>query len=327
MNQVAVQSRIPLPVGSSDIDQGKWRILCETIFPSARSAEAILMAMDYCRIRHLDIFKKPVNIVPMWSAAKSAYVETVWEGINSIQVTASRTQSWAGMDEPKWGPDIKHKFKGSKKGEVGPVEVEITYPEYCSVTVYRVVQGERYAFTETVYWLEAYARIGKSELPNDMWAKRPKGQLHKCTKAASLRAAFPEEAAYTAEEMEGKTLEEVEIPVASAFGPTTGEITAKQAYGSAKAMKAQWSKIRDEIVAAKSDEHLNEILDDYRADLSTFQSIDPQLYNSLISVSDERHKALGQTIPGIGIVHREGSEADIRAMQGYKPEADDFLEH
>jgi len=37
--------------------------------------------------------------------------------------------------------------------------------------------------------------------------KRPHGQLHKVAKAASLRAAFPEEGDTTAEEMEGQTIE------------------------------------------------------------------------------------------------------------------------
>ena len=48
-------------------------------------------------------------------------------------------------------------------------------------------------------------------MPADMWKKRPRGQLHKNAKAASLRAAFPEEMGndYTAEEMEGQVIEGV----------------------------------------------------------------------------------------------------------------------
>jgi hypothetical protein len=89
-----------------------------------------------------------------------------------------------------------------------PVEITLTFPEWCEVTVYRLVGGVRCAFTEPVFWEEAYSRSSsRSELPTDMWAKRPRGQLHKCAKAASLRAAFPEEATYTAEEMAGKVIE------------------------------------------------------------------------------------------------------------------------
>jgi hypothetical protein len=65
-----------------------------------------------------------------------------------------------------------------------------------------------------VFWEETYARVKKTEMPNEMWQKRPRSQLIKCGKAAALRAAFPEEAGeYTAEEMEGKAIEADGIPV------------------------------------------------------------------------------------------------------------------
>jgi len=136
-----------------------------------------------------------------------------WPGINEIQVTASRTGKYAGMDEPKWGPDKTQTFKGVVKWKEGnawkeeAAELTITFPEWCGVTVYRMIEGQRCAFTEPVYWIEAYARRGKTEVPNDMWAKRTRGQLLKVAKAFSLRAAFPEEGEYTAEEMEGKEIE------------------------------------------------------------------------------------------------------------------------
>jgi phage recombination protein Bet len=209
MNQVVVsQARLPTPQG---VESGYWRILCEAIFPSANSQEAIIMAIDYCKARNLDILKKPVNIVPMWSSKKNAYVETVWPSINEIQVTASRTGKYAGMDEPKFGPMIEREFKGRKDNRsVGETSIKLWFPEYCSVTVYRMIDGQRCAFTEPVYWMESYGRIGKSELPNQQWEKRPMGMIIKVAKAFSLRAAFPEEGSYTAEEMEGKIVEEHE---------------------------------------------------------------------------------------------------------------------
>jgi hypothetical protein len=76
--------------------------------------------------------------------------------------------------------------------------------------VYRIVSGKRCAFTEEVYWQEAYSTAGgkNSQVPTAMWIKRPKGQLAKCGKAASLRAAFPEECGYAAEEMDGKSIDD-----------------------------------------------------------------------------------------------------------------------
>jgi hypothetical protein len=74
-----------------------------------------------------------------------------------------------------------------------------------------MVGGDRCAYHAKVFWEETYATVGKSEVPNDMWAKRPRGQLDKCVEAAALRKAFPEELGntYAAEEMEGRTIEGV----------------------------------------------------------------------------------------------------------------------
>jgi len=150
----------------------------------------------------------------MWSAALGRNVETVWPSIMEIQTTASRTGVWAGMDRPIWGPDVTKTFTGRYKDDNEQWQessVTLTFPEWVAVTVYRIVGGKRCAFTEEVYWLEAYSTAGgkNSQVPTAMWIKRPKGQLAKCGKAASLRAAFPEECGYAAEEMDGKTLDDI----------------------------------------------------------------------------------------------------------------------
>lgn len=197
-----------------DVSEQSWKVLTEVTFPTAKTPEAIMMALDYCRTRKLDIFKKPVHIVPMWSAALGRSVETIWPSIMEIQTTASRTGLWAGMDRPVWGPDKTHTFSGRYKDDNEQWQdtiVEVTFPEWVAVTVYRLVNGHRCAFTEEVYWLEAYSTAGGrySQIPTAMWIKRPKGQLAKCAKAASLRAAFPEECGYSAEEMNGKSLDDL----------------------------------------------------------------------------------------------------------------------
>ena len=208
---------LPMPVTAQQsygLSEQSWKVLTEVTFPTAKTPEAILMALDYCKARKLDIFKKPVHIVPMWSAALGRNVETVWPSIMEIQTTASRTGVWAGMDRPGWGPDVTKTFTGRYKDDNDQWQessVTVTFPEWVAVTVYRIVGGKRCAFTEEVYWLEAYSTAGgkNSQVPTAMWIKRPKGQLAKCGKAASLRAAFPEECGYAAEEMDGKTLDDI----------------------------------------------------------------------------------------------------------------------
>jgi phage recombination protein Bet len=208
---------LPMPVEANQIyelSEQSWKVLTEVTFPTAKTPEAIMMALDYCRIRKLDIFKKPVHIVPMWSAALGRNVETIWPSITEIQTTASRTGLWAGMDRPVWGPDVTRTFTGRYKDDNEQwqeTSVTVTFPEWVAVTVYRIVSGKRCAFTEEVYWLEAYSTAGgkNSQIPTAMWIKRPKGQLAKCGKAASLRAAFPEECGYAAEEMDGKSIDDL----------------------------------------------------------------------------------------------------------------------
>jgi hypothetical protein len=130
-------------------------------------------------------------------------VETVWPGIGELRTTAFRTGQYAGRDEARYGETITRK--------VGSAEVE--FPEWCQVTVYRLLGGQRLPFPgPRVYWLESYAVKGgkdKDQSPNEMWRRRPFGQLDKCAEAAALRAAFPEEVGneYAAEEMEGRTID------------------------------------------------------------------------------------------------------------------------
>jgi hypothetical protein len=165
------------------LDVGSWKVLTESIFPSAKTPEGVLLAVRYCQARKLDIMRRPVHVVPMWSTAVGREVETVWPGIAEVQTTAARTGQWAGMDAPRFGPDKTRTFRGRVRGEEGwqDIEVMVTFPAWCEVTVYRVVQGTRCPFTETVWWEETYSRAGgaRSEVPTDMWVKRPHGQLLK----------------------------------------------------------------------------------------------------------------------------------------------------
>jgi len=216
MNAVATiaPSRLPIPAAVAkefEIQSAQWRVLVDQIFPAAKTVEAVTMALSYCRARKLDIFKKPVHIVPMYSTVLGKMVETVWPGIAEIRTTAFRTGEYAGIDAVEFGPMIERTFSGTTGRDNREKEISKTvrFPEWASVVVYRWVKGEKAAFHTKIYWEETYATVGKSEVPNDMWGKRPRGQLDKCVEAAALRKAFPEEigSMYAAEEMEGRVID------------------------------------------------------------------------------------------------------------------------
>lgn len=197
-NQLVVitQGRPPMPrrvTEEFNIGPAEWRVLIDSIFPAAQTPESIVLALSYCRARKLDIMKRPIHVVPIWSKSLGRNVESVWPGIGELRTTASRTGVYAGIDEVKEGPEMTRTFEGKTyKGE--PLSATVTFPTWASVAVYRLVHAQRVKFQgPKVYWLETYSAIGKSGVPNEMWARRSRGQLAKCAEAAALRLAFPEE--------------------------------------------------------------------------------------------------------------------------------------
>lgn len=171
-----------------------------SLYPGAK-AESIRMVLDYCEAAGLNVMLKPVHIVPMSVKEGSQYRsrDVVMPGINHYRVQASRTGTYLGKSEPEWGPLVERKWG----------EFAMNVPEWCKVTVKRLVGTHVAEFTALEYWDENYATKGRdSATPNAMWQKRPKGQLHKCTEAQALRIAFPElVGTETAEEMEGKVID------------------------------------------------------------------------------------------------------------------------
>lgn len=171
-------------------------VLQESLYPGAKP-QSIALVMDYCRAANLDPMQKPVHIVPMWDKNTKQMRDVIMPGVNSYRVNAMRSKDYAGISEPEFGPMMNG-------NELGIANFQ--YPEWCKVTVKRVLRGVVAEFTSIEYWVENYATAGKdSSAPNTMWKKRPRGQIAKCAEAQALRKAFPEIAsAPTFEEMDGK---------------------------------------------------------------------------------------------------------------------------
>ncbi|WP_234407610.1 phage recombination protein Bet [Pseudomonas bohemica] len=200
-------------------------VLRSSLYPGAADA-SIKMVIGYCQATGLDPMQKPVHIVPMKvsTGQKDQYGndikanrDVVMPGIGLYRINASRTGQYAGVSEPEYGPTRALEFQKEVwvDGPTGKrqktfIQTSIEYPEWCRVTVDKLVDGQICHFTATEYWLENYAEKGDSGAPNTMWAKRPRGQIAKCAEAQALRKAFPEVgSAPTAEEMEGKAMETV----------------------------------------------------------------------------------------------------------------------
>jgi len=103
-------------------------------------------------------------------------------GIDGYRAIAERSKTLAGIDDA-----------------VYEVESETGKPKKASVTVYRLVDGQRVGFTASARWSE-YAPQGNQAF---MWNKMPFLMLGKCAEALALRKAFPNDLTgiYTDEEM------------------------------------------------------------------------------------------------------------------------------
>lgn len=180
------------------IDESTWGALNSTIYPGANPS-SILLAVDYCRARGLDIMLKPVHLVPM-NVKNSQTGQYEWRdvpmpGIGLYRIQAERSGTYAGADAPEFGPLITKRLGSA----------DVTFPEWCKYTVYKAIGDKIVKYSALEYWEENYASKGKEITPNAMWSKRPRGQLAKCAEAQALRKAWPEIGQEpTAEEMEGK---------------------------------------------------------------------------------------------------------------------------
>lgn len=187
-------------VENNEIDASVWSTLKNSLYKGAKD-DSIQMVVEYCKACKLDPMQKPVHIVPMWDKNTKSMKDTIMPGIGLYRIQAARSNKYAGVSEPEYGDTVNTTLG----------EVSISYPEWCKVTVRKLVGNNIVEFTAKEYWLENYATARKdSDAPNAMWLKRPFGQLAKCAEAQALRKAFPEIITQqpTAEEMEGKSFTE-----------------------------------------------------------------------------------------------------------------------
>lgn len=217
--------------------------LKSSLYPGANDA-SIDMVLSYCQAAGLDPMTKPVHIVPMKvkigenpdGSAVNGMRDVVMPGIGLYRINASRTGQYAGCSEPEFGPtctmeSMRDVWSNGPNGRRQKTQqpFQLQYPEWCRVTVRKLLGSQVVEFSAKEYWLENYASKSDGS-PNAMWEKRAFGQLAKCAEAQALRKAFPEAVGSqpTAEEMEGKDIIDAESVRADRRSSTAGAITRQQ---------------------------------------------------------------------------------------------------
>jgi len=114
---------------------------------------------------------------------------TIIVAIDGYRSIAGRTGLYAGSDD--------YVFDNEEK------------PNKATVTVYKMIQGQRCPFSATARWAEYYP----GEKLGFKWRSMPTLMLGKCAEALALRKAFPQELSglYTPEEMEQAEKSQVEL--------------------------------------------------------------------------------------------------------------------
>jgi phage recombination protein Bet len=135
----------------------------------------------------LDPLTKQIHFIKrrVWNGRTQGYDEvgTIQTGIDGYRVVASRN-GLAGIEDAVFDSETE------------------SHPNKASVTVYRMVDGQRVSFTASARWAE-YVQANKDGVPQAMWKKMPYLMLAKVAEALALRKAFPNDLSgvYTNEEM------------------------------------------------------------------------------------------------------------------------------
>ena len=214
-NEVAIKRELPEPVARRGIGEAQWRTLTNNLYPGA-DVNSVLMVWDYCAARKLDPMKKPCHIVPMFvkdaKTGRGAMKDVILPGIYEVRTTAMRTGLYMGHSKPEYGPIAEH--------------LGVKAPEWCQMTMYRWNDAakQQTAFQVMVYFSEVVATVKdkdtQEEKVNARWTKAPTQMLIKCTEAAGLREAFPDElgGVHTEEEMAGQEMIDITPPKKSDIG-------------------------------------------------------------------------------------------------------------
>jgi phage recombination protein Bet len=166
-----------------EFDTKKLDLIKRTVAKGATDDELALF-LHACKRTGLDPFMKQIHAIKRYSAAEGRETMAIQTGIDGYRLVAERTGKYAGSDEPL--------FEENGSG----------HPVKATVTVWKIVEGQRFPFTASARWDE-YVQKKKDGAVTSFWQRMPYGQLGKCAESLALRKAFPAELSgvYTHEEM------------------------------------------------------------------------------------------------------------------------------
>jgi phage recombination protein Bet len=169
------QSLIPAPSNATERQFTDEQIdIIKNSVAKGVSDQELAYFLEVCRSTGLNPLHRQI-----YAIVRSGKM-TIQTGIDGYRLLATRSRRHAGTDDALFDTE------------------SAPHPTRATVTVYRLVGGQRCPFVATARWSE-YAQES-----NSMWKKMPYLMLSKVAEALALRKAFPAEAAgiYTDAEMD-----------------------------------------------------------------------------------------------------------------------------
>lgn len=174
----------------SDLVGDHWSLnqieLIRDQFASEADPGELALFLQVAKAKNLDPFSKQIHAVFRWDNRKQRKVMSIQTGIDGYRAIAARTGECVGNDDPVFLEDPRNP----------------AHPVSATATVWKLIGGQRCAFSATARWSE-YAQTGRGGDLQPMWKRMPRLMLGKCAEALALRKAFPLELSgvYTDEEM------------------------------------------------------------------------------------------------------------------------------
>lgn len=191
------KSKALMTPAPEDWNPQQIELIKNTVAKGASDMELALF-LQICKRAGLDPFTKQIHFIKRrtWNKDTQAFEEvgSIQTGIDGYRAIAARTGAYAGEDDAIFDSETEE------------------HPIKATVTVYRLINGERVAFTATARWKEyapLYIDKNGSEKLSGVWNKMPYAQLAKCAASLALRKGFPNDLSgiYTTEEMTAATEE------------------------------------------------------------------------------------------------------------------------
>ena len=179
-------------------DEAKLKLIRNVLAKDLTDLEFDLY-ISVAKARGLDPVLRQIHAVKRSPGGGKPAVMTIQVGIDGFRLIAARTGDYAGCDESVFTYDADG------------------FLQRCKITIYKMVQGQRCAFTATARWDEYF--------PGDhlgfMWKKMPETMLSKVCEALALRKAFPADLSglYVDEEMEQANKSDASRDVSPAAEP------------------------------------------------------------------------------------------------------------